>query len=207
MLQWIAESLGVVLLRRQYQHFKKNHAKKYMCSHIITKNVLGRKTYCHIYGNEPATCNPPESVPESITCFEILFSKPVMHIYPCIMMPGYTLHIIDEEWLVPVYRTYCTWSTEKTAWSIRYYWLPGNYHDCPFLNKGISQKVTKEILAYQPCVQVLPQAHTTTHTHAEKHTNTHKHTRIHCSSNGKQSGVSEFLHFHKGKVPSNTSNP
>jgi hypothetical protein len=63
----IAESPSVTLLRGQYQHFKKDHAKKNMFSDTISTYVLGRKTHCHIYANKQEKCNPPESVTEAIT--------------------------------------------------------------------------------------------------------------------------------------------
>jgi hypothetical protein len=85
MLPAIAESPGVMLLTGQYEHFKKDHAKKKVWSDIISTNVIGRKTYCHIYAKKQAKCNPPGSGNEAITWIEILFLKPVMHNDPCIM--------------------------------------------------------------------------------------------------------------------------
>jgi hypothetical protein len=116
-------------------------------------------------------------VPEAITWIEILFIKSVMHFDPCIIIPGQTLHTFPEWWIVPPYRIYCTWSTEKKLSSIWNYWLPGNNRDCQFLKKCLSHKMTKEILYYQPCVQGLPQTHTHMHRSTEK--NTHKHTPAH----------------------------
>jgi hypothetical protein len=141
----ITQSPDVMLLRGQYQHFKKDHAKKNIWSDINSTHVFGRKTYCRIYANKQAKCNPPESVTEAITWIEIFFSKPVMHIDPCFMRHGNTLHIFPECWIVPPYKIYRTWSTEMNVWSIRNYWLPGNNLDCSFFKKGISQKLTKEI--------------------------------------------------------------
>jgi hypothetical protein len=113
------------------------------------------------------------------------------------------------------------------------YWLPGNNHDCQFLKKCLSQKLTKELLYYQPCVQGFPptrthmhrstekntQKHTPAHTHMHRsiqtstltHTHTHTHTHtyilIHCSLNLKHSRVSEFVDLHVINVPFSSSNP
>jgi hypothetical protein len=94
-------------------------------------------------------------------------------------VPGHTLHIFPECWIVIPYRIYCTWSTGKKVQSIWNYWLPGNNRDCHFLKKGISQKLTKDILSNQPCVQGFPQTHTNKHTHAQKHTNKYTQTHTH----------------------------
>jgi hypothetical protein len=49
------------------------------------------------------------------------------------------------------------------------------------LEKGISKKLTKDILSYQSCVHGLPHTHTHTHTHMHICTEAHKekHTNIH----------------------------
>jgi hypothetical protein len=51
------------------------------------------------------------------------------------------------------------------------------------LEKGISKKLTKDILSYQSCVHGLPHTHTHTHTHtctyAQKHTKKYTQTYTH----------------------------
>jgi hypothetical protein len=38
-----------------------------MGSDTFSRNVLARKTHCHIFAKKRAKGNPPESVPEAIT--------------------------------------------------------------------------------------------------------------------------------------------
>jgi hypothetical protein len=62
----------------------------------MSTNVLGKKTYYHLYANEEGNPNPPESMPEVITGIEIIFSKPMTHMDTCIRIPGYILGIFNE---------------------------------------------------------------------------------------------------------------
>jgi hypothetical protein len=62
----------------------------------MSTNVLGKKTYYHLYPNEEGNPNTPESMPEVITGIEIISSKPMMHMDTCIRIPGYTLGIFNE---------------------------------------------------------------------------------------------------------------
>jgi hypothetical protein len=165
--------------------------------------------YCHIYARKQARCIPPGPGPEVITWIEIPSFHPVMHIDPCIMMPGHTLHIFPECWIVPPYRIYTAWSKDNKVWSLQNYYLLGNNQDCHFLKKSISQKLTKEILYYLPSVQRLPQTHTHTHMHrsTQIHIHTHTHIHTHGSLNSKHSGLRKFLYLHVRKVPFSSSDP
>jgi hypothetical protein len=72
---------GVTLLWGNFQYLKKHQTYKNTWSDIIFTNVLGKKTYNQIYAKEEINPNPLASVPEAITGIEIIYSKPMMHIW------------------------------------------------------------------------------------------------------------------------------
>jgi hypothetical protein len=56
---------------------KESNLEKHVNWHHFT-NILGKKTYYHLYVNEEGNPNPPGSMPEAITGIEIISSKSVM---------------------------------------------------------------------------------------------------------------------------------
>jgi hypothetical protein len=185
-----------------------------MCSDIIPTKVLGRKTYRHIYAKKQPKCNRPESGPEAITWIEILFIKSVMHVHPCIMMPGHTRHLLPEWWILPVIE-YIVLNLTKRKFEISeiidfqetivtaILWkrvFPRIWHKKYYATNPVCKGSHKHTYTHK---------HTCTEAHKQIHTHTHTHTHTHfrCSFNSKHIGVSEFLDVYVIKVPFSSNNP
>jgi hypothetical protein len=110
---------GVTLLWGIFQCLKEHQTKKNTWSGINSTNVLGKKTYNHLYANEQVNLNSPECLPKPITGIEIISSKLMMHIDTYIKLPGHTLGMFNECWIFS-HQTIChKWSSETQHWTKR----------------------------------------------------------------------------------------